>query len=175
MLVLSEQKDRANKRMFIPEGFQAEGWWRFMKSVFELPETPLAHPDKRGSIFQASVPPVLEFAPTWSAALGCPQCKFDFTIKMKSGKKKSFAKVLQSKKSKRKRVVKTQPDPVLNRKANFEFQNAQTLLQMAHLKNQLGSSNTSKRRKGSGLIMGQVKSSKRREVQKLNGFGGPRR
>lgn len=96
---------------------------------------------------------------------------------MKSGKKKTFAAMLLSERSEGKRVMKTQPDPILIRNANFEIQNSKSSNdtvasppQEITLKPKY-----TREEKGKWIDPGPNKRSEKREAQKPNEFGGPRR
>lgn len=45
-LVMSEMWGKRHRRNFIPEGIEVGGWWRIMKSIFELAEVPIVNPFK---------------------------------------------------------------------------------------------------------------------------------
>lgn len=45
-LVLSDEREKSTRRIFIPDGYEAGGWWRFMKAISELSEIPLVNPFK---------------------------------------------------------------------------------------------------------------------------------
>lgn len=79
VLVLLEEQEKSTKRIFIPDGYGAGGWWRFIKSVFELVEIPLVNTfaEKTDKIcssnilaLEALVPPLLSIC--------CPNCTHSF-------------------------------------------------------------------------------------------------
>lgn len=45
-IVTSEEKGKSIKRIFIPKGIEAGGWWQIMKSISELAEVPFVNPFK---------------------------------------------------------------------------------------------------------------------------------
>lgn len=45
--MLSEEREKSIKRIFIADGFEAGGWWRVMKSIFEIAEVLVVNPFKK--------------------------------------------------------------------------------------------------------------------------------
>lgn len=42
---MTEVRGRNRKKIIIPEGYEAGGWWKLMKTIFELAGIPLSNPD----------------------------------------------------------------------------------------------------------------------------------
>lgn len=93
-----------------------------MKAVFELSDTPLVYPEKRGTYLNAPISPDLVFLPKRKTVLCYPYCKQDFCIEVMADKTKSFTEILQTEKADLGWAEKTKPDLVSTRLTQFENQ-----------------------------------------------------
>lgn len=113
-LVLSEEREGSVKIIFIPDGFESGGWWRTMKAIFELTETPLKNPFLEHSDHTRPICRSCQVQFVSShISLCCPNCKHTDRFILPTEEKKSYAEALKPHNANPKRVVTTIPN--LNR------------------------------------------------------------
>lgn len=78
ILVLTEEKKKAVKHIFISDSPGAGGWWQVIKAAFELADREISNPDSREKMEEEVT------SNQWNEVLHCSHCQAEFRIKVEA-------------------------------------------------------------------------------------------